>query len=141
MEFFVILQMIQLTMIKNNMIAYGMRIIVILISFFSFLFLYFYLKKKKSNLSNVKVFFIILIQLLFSSPAIYIRVKQYFFFNEYIPKENEMWIICFSYCLAGISYPLIYAWISLLNNDTVNEELEFLETSGKDNNNYNDIYF
>ena len=28
------------------MIAYGMRIIVILISFFSFLFLYFYLKKK-----------------------------------------------------------------------------------------------
>ena len=50
-----------------------------------------------------------------------------------------MWIICFYYCLAGISYPLIYAWISLLNK--VNEELEFLETSGKDNNNYNDISF
>ena len=52
-----------------------------------------------------------------------------------------MWIICFSYCLAGISYPLIYAWISLMKNDKVNEELEFLETSGKDYNNSNDISF
>ncbi len=133
--------MIQYDKKQLIMITYGMRIIVILISLFSFLFLYFYLKKKKSNLSNIKIFFIILIQLIFSSPAIYIRVKQFFFFNEYIPKEKEMWIICFSYCLAGISYPLIYAWISLLNNDKVNDELEFLETSEKDNNNFNNISF
>ena len=108
-------------------------------NFFVFFFIFIFLFKEKKTTFSILKFFIILIQLLFSSPAIYIRVKQYFFFNEYIPKENEMWIICFSYCLAGISYPLIYAWISLLNK--FNEELEFLETIGKDNNNYNDISF
>ena len=53
MEFFVILQMIQYDKKQLIMIAYGMRIIVILISLFSFLFLF---KEKKTIFPILKLF-------------------------------------------------------------------------------------
>ena len=85
MEFFVILQMIQYNKKQLIMIAYRMRIIVILISLFSFLFLF----KEKKTIFPILKFFIILIQSLFSSLVIYIIVKQYFFsMNIFLKKKK-----------------------------------------------------
>ncbi len=114
---------------KKNLIiiCYGTRIIVIFISLLSFLFLYLDLKKKKGRLSSFKIFFITFIQIFFGFPALFIRIKQYIKFDEYEPKETEMWTICFSYSLAGICYPLFYSRVSGLSKKNGNECNDFKE--------------
>lgn len=116
---------------KLIILCYGSRIIVIFISLLSFLFLYLYLKKKKGGISSIKIFFITFIQIFFGFPALFIRIKQYIKINEYVPKETEMWIICFSYSLAGICYPLSYSMISGLSK---NNRKEYNESKDENEN-------
>ena len=97
---------------KVIILGYGLRISVIVITLCAFVIFYIYIKKIKAKLSSIKIFFIEFIQIFFGLFPISIRVWQFFHFETYEPKAKEMWIICFSYSLAGICYPLVFAYIS-----------------------------
>ena len=101
-------------------ITYSLKFIIILITIICSIILFFLIKKQPNLENSVKIFYITFVEIIFSFPSMYIRIRQYYDRN-YDPKTAEMWIICYSYLLAGIFYPYIFARISGLTHRKIND--------------------